>query len=59
MKVEEIKKIAAEKGIKPGKMKKADLVRAIQAEEGNNRCFDTSSAESCGQPACLWREECA
>jgi len=59
MKVEEIKEIAAEKGIKPSKMKKTDLVRAIQAEEGNNRCFDCGFAELCGQHDCLWREDCA
>jgi hypothetical protein len=59
MKVEEIREIAAAKGIKAGKMKKAELVKAIQAAEGNNRCFDTGSADVCGQDTCLWREDYA
>ena len=58
MKVEEIKGIAAAKGIKTGKMKKAELVRSIQAEEGNNRCFDSGFSDWCNQGACLWREDC-
>ena len=59
MKVEEIKEIAAQKGVKIGKLKKMELVRAIQYTEGNNRCFDTGFAELCGQHSCLWREDCA
>ena len=59
MKVEEIREIATNKGIRPGKMKKSELVRAIQREEGNNRCFDTRFADWCGQNSCLWREDCA
>ena len=59
MKVEEIREIAAAKGIKAGKLKKVELVKAIQAAEGNNRCFDTGSADFCGQNTCLWRDDCA
>ena len=58
MKVEEIKVIAAEIGIKPDKMKKTELVRAIQYAEDYNRCFDTGSSDFCGQDTCLWREDC-
>jgi len=59
MKLDEIKEIAKRHNIKAGKMKKADLVRAIQLAEGNKVCFDTGQAETCGQQACLWREDCA
>jgi hypothetical protein len=58
MKLEEIKEIAKRHGIKAGKMKKADLVRAIQAAEANNQCFDTGASSTCGQDGCLWREDC-
>ena len=59
MKLEEIKEIAKQHNIKAGKMKKAELVRAIQDAEGNELCFETGTADSCGQDACLWREACA
>jgi len=58
MKLDEIKDIAKRYNIKPGKMKKADLVRAIQQAEGNEVCFDADKADSCGQDTCLWREDC-
>jgi hypothetical protein len=41
MKLDEIKEIAKQHNIKAGKMKKSDLVRAIQQAEGNEVCFDT------------------
>lgn len=59
MKMDEIKEIAKKHDIKAGKMKKSDLVRAIQQAEGNPACFDTGQAECCGQQACLWKEDCA
>ncbi len=58
MKLDEIKEKAKQHDIKAGKMKKADLVRAIQAAEGNNVCFETGQAAHCGQGECLWREDC-
>lgn len=58
MKLDEIKEIAKQHNIKTGKMKKADLVRAIQETEGNEVCFETGNADSCGQEKCLWREDC-
>jgi len=58
MKLDEIKEIAKQHDIKVGKMKKADLVRAIQQAENNGVCFETGQAGSCGQEACLWREDC-
>ena len=58
MKLEEIREIAKQHNIKPGKMKKADLIRAIQQAENNDPCFDTGKVDHCGQHACLWREDC-
>ena len=58
MKLEEIKEIAKQHGIKTGKMKKADLVRAIQMAESNDACFETGQASTCGQDECLWRPDC-
>ena len=57
MKVKEIKEMAINMGIKPGKMKKADLIRTIQATEGNNSCFQTGNTD-CDQVNCCWREDC-
>lgn len=58
MKVDEIKEIAREHGIKAGKMNKTDLIKAIQNTEGNDPCFASGKAAQCGQEACLWREDC-
>ncbi|MBI1919512.1 MAG: SAP domain-containing protein [Geobacter sp.] len=58
MKIEKIKEIAKQKGVVTGKMKKSEIVRAIQQLEGNTTCFDTGQAAECGQDKCLWREDC-
>lgn len=58
MKLEEIKEIAKQHDVKVGKLKKADLVRAIQAAEGNEVCFETGQADHCMQEKCLWRADC-
>jgi len=58
MKVEEIKELAKQQGINPRKMKKADIIRAIQAEEGNPQCFSNGEKDKCGQESCLWQEDC-
>lgn len=58
MKLEDIKTIAKDHGIKLGKMKKSELIRCIQLAEGNEQCFETGKADACGQEKCLWREDC-
>ncbi len=58
MKLEEIKEVAKQHNIKVGKMKKAELVRAIQEAENNDVCFETGMVNECGQEACAWREDC-
>ena len=58
MNMQEIKKIAKQRGLSTGKMRKAEIIRAIQEAEGNSACFDTGKAAECGQEKCLWREDC-
>jgi hypothetical protein len=53
-----IKEIARLRGVNPGRLKKVDLVRAIQREEGNESCFHTGQAHECEQDQCLWRGDC-
>ena len=58
MKLDEIKGIAQQHGIKTAKMKKAELIRNIQSAEQNEVCYESGKADSCGQEACLWRDDC-
>lgn len=58
MKLDEIKEIAKQHKINAAKMKKADLITAIQKAENNDACFATGNADTCGQHDCLWREDC-
>jgi Rho termination factor, N-terminal domain len=58
MKIEEIRGIAKQRDVKTGKMKKSEIIRAIQEAEGNPVCFDTGKTVECGQVNCLWREDC-
>lgn len=57
MKMTDVKKKATTLDIKAGRMKKTDLVRAIQAKEGNAQCFQTNMT-SCAQTDCCWRADC-
>lgn len=54
----EIKKIAVEHGIRVVGVKKIDIVRAIQKQEGNIPCFASGQVAECGQPHCLWFAAC-
>lgn len=58
MKITDVKEIAAQRGVKPGRASKAELIRTLQAAEGNDACYATGKAEQCGQMECLWREDC-
>lgn len=58
MKIAEIKEIARRHRIKTTKMKKTDLIRAIQLSEGNQDCYDSDRSGECGQERCVWREDC-
>jgi len=58
MNMMEIKIIAKNCGVKSGSLKKAELIRAIQAAEGNEQCFEMGKAAECGQATCLWKADC-
>lgn len=58
MNLDVIKEIAKRRDIKVGKLKKAELVRAIQLAEANEPCFGLGHASECGQGECLWRADC-
>jgi hypothetical protein len=57
MKMSDVRKKAKELGVKPGKLRKADLIRTIQAQEGNSQCYQ-SGLEFCDQDGCCWRSDC-
>lgn len=57
MNMAEIKEKAKQLGIQAGKIKKGDLIRAIQEKEGNFPCFETAK-EYCSQLHCSWRKAC-
>lgn len=58
MKMNDIRQFARERNLKPSRLRKTELIRLIQADEGNPTCFATGQVEDCGQPACLWRNIC-
>jgi len=58
MKLQEIKEIAKHRGLETGKMKKEEIIRAMQEAEGNSACFHSGKAAECGQLDCLWRDDC-
>ena len=44
-------------GLKPGKMRKTELIHAIQLSEGNNPCFGTSNGY-CPYTDCCFMKDC-
>ena len=58
MTVKELRELARERGVKIGKLRKAELIRTIQADEANNPCYGTEAVGGCGQDGCLWRQDC-
>jgi len=58
MKMEEVRSIARSHGIQSAKLSKTELIKSIQANEGNFDCFATAYGGECDQACCLWREEC-
>lgn len=54
----EILKIAADRGMTGvSRLRKAELVRAIQEDEGNYPCFGTAEGY-CDRKDCIWRGDC-
>lgn len=58
MNMPKIREIAKGKGVGTGKLKKTELVRAIQKAEGFSDCYATPYVRDCNQINCLWREDC-
>lgn len=58
MEIEQIRNIAESQNIEPGSLSKIELVKSIQAAEGNFDCFATAYAGECDQSGCSWREDC-
>ena len=58
MKIEDIRALARNIGIKPGKLNKTQLIHSIQRQEGNFDCFGSAVNGDCDQQACGWREDC-
>lgn len=53
-----LREIAKQRGVSPRKYSKAELIRALQREEGNFDCFARAYAGYCDQADCRWREDC-
>ncbi|MGC2049344.1 MAG: SAP domain-containing protein [Gallionella sp.] len=58
MNIEEVRNIAKTQGLHPGKHSKTELIKLIQAEEGNFDCFATAYDGVCDQANCIWRNDC-
>lgn len=57
MNLTQVKKMAKEMGIKPGTMKKTELIHHIQVTEGNFDCFENAE-DYCDQENCSFRDDC-
>lgn len=58
MKIQQIRKIAKERGIKTANLKRPELIRMIQKSEGNFDCYGSATSGFCDQVECLWRKDC-
>jgi hypothetical protein len=57
MLLKDIRALARQQGVKNySRLKKADLIRAIQESEGNSPCYQ--AIPDCGESSCLWRDDC-
>lgn len=57
MSMTEIRAKAQSVGVTPGKMKKTELIRAIQTAEGYTPCFGRSNGQ-CSNTDCCFRKDC-
>ncbi len=57
IKMPELRTKAKSLGLTPGKMKKAELIHAIQTAEGNTPCFGRSGGQ-CPQVECCFMKDC-
>lgn len=57
MNMAQVQQKAKTMGIPFSRMSKKDLIRSIQAKEGNSACYQAGQA-SCDQLECCWRDDC-
>lgn len=53
-----IRVLAENVGVNPGRLIKTELIRQIQIFEGNFDCYSTAHQGICDQTHCLWRIDC-
>jgi hypothetical protein len=58
MKLEAIRILARSMGIPQVNTYKTDLIKNIQAKEGNFDCYGSAHAGVCDQVSCTWRDDC-
>lgn len=59
MKIEEVRQRARALGMTGiSRIKKAELIRTIQRQEGNQPCFGSSWRFDCPLTECCWRPDC-
>ena len=58
MKIQKVLGIAKANGVNSARMSKGQIIRAIQAAEGNFPCFGTARDGYCDREECAWREDC-
>ena len=59
MKIDEVRQRARALGMTGiSRIKKAELIRTIQHEEGNQPCFGASWRFECQARDCCWRGDC-
>jgi len=58
MKMQEIRLLAKDFGIKTSRMSKMQLIQSIQLNEGNFSCFASAANGECDQSKCIWRDDC-
>jgi hypothetical protein len=58
MRFQDIQKMAKGMDINTYRMKKTDMIRAIQREENNIECYGTDRVDICEEEVCLWRDDC-
>lgn len=59
MNMQEIRERATAAGVNgAAKLRKAELIRKIQQNEGNSPCFGADWRQSCAEMFCCWRDDC-
>jgi hypothetical protein len=58
MRFQEIQKMAKGMDINTYRMKKTDIIQAIQRKEENIDCYGTDRVDHCEEQACYWRSDC-